>query len=168
MATIASAHECLYQTKTVILSHVPPSDCILEAWLTAKQVDASREAKAVRRPSGRPQIRRLPLTTRWDGGELGGQQGFHSRRSNLQCCSYMQRFCSEKLLLIEQPKDRSCSVATAPVTPRNCGLPIIVIQMCWNIFVKSWWVATTLTEQGSAGLTPTSVENILDVNFIGE
>lgn len=36
--------------------------------------------------------------------------------------------------------------------------------MCSKIFVKSWWVATTLMEQGSAGLTPTSVEKILLVN----
>lgn len=49
----------------VILSHVPPSDWILEAWLTARQVDASRVVKAVRRESGRPHTKRLPLTTRW-------------------------------------------------------------------------------------------------------
>lgn len=33
-------------------------------------------------------------------------------------------------------------------------------QMCSNIFVRSWCVATTLIEQGSAGRTPTSVVKI--------
>ena len=59
---------------------------------------------------------------------------------------------------------RSRSVMIAPVTERKCGSLIIVRAICSKMFVKSWCVATTLTEQGSAGLTPTSVEKIRLVN----
>ena len=48
----------------VMDSHVPPRLCMDEAWLTARQVDASEVVKAVRRPSGRPHKSKLPRTTR--------------------------------------------------------------------------------------------------------
>ena len=50
---------------SVMASHVTPQFWIDDAWLTARQTVLSAEAKALRRPSGRPMARRAPRVTRW-------------------------------------------------------------------------------------------------------
>ena len=49
----------------VMLSHVAPMLWIDEAWFTERHTAASQEVKADNLPSGLPQARRQPRTTRW-------------------------------------------------------------------------------------------------------
>ena len=53
----------------------------------------------------------------------------------------------------------------APVTCRSCLSDRITRQMCSKMSVSRFCVATTLMVHGSAGLTPQSVEKILESNL---